>query len=149
MKQARRRARHSGSQQGQAGDPQPPEAERAVIRRGEKLRWLILIAGVLALLRLFVSDGLRGSLGLLPLPTWEWDVAAFTPLLTLFMLWDAHTRERFTLLSGELRWVSGLYLVYALPGALAGRWQLWPAVSFSIAVFVGIWYTNRQVGTRG
>ncbi|MET9906472.1 hypothetical protein ABZZ74_06565 [Streptomyces sp. NPDC006476] len=125
------------------------EAERAVMRRGERLRWLIFVTGILALLRLFVSDGFRGSLDLLPLPTWEWDLAAFTPLLALLLLWDDHRRERVTLLSGEIQWMSGFYLFYAIPAVLTGHWQLWPAVAFGIAVFGGNWYPKRRALDRG
>ena len=128
--------------QGVAGHPQLSEAERAAVQRVGRLQRLILVVGLLALLRLFVSVGLRGSLDLLPLPTWEWDLAAFTPLLAFLLLWDAH--QRGTPLSGEIQGMSGFYLFYAIPGVLTGHWQLSPAVAFIVAAFACSWYRNRQ-----
>lgn len=125
-------------------EPQSTADEAAIIRRGERLRWVVIVVGLLALGRLFFSDGLRGSLGLLPLPTWEWDVAAVTPLLALLLFRDAERRGRIPLLSGELQYVSGFYLLYAVPGALTGHSALWPAVASGITVICWVSYTNGR-----
>ncbi|MEV8596619.1 hypothetical protein [Streptomyces sp. NPDC052012] len=95
------------------------------------------------------TERIQGE-ALLPLPTWEWDVAALTPLLVLFRYRDPARRRRVFQLDSHLRFFSGFYLFYALPFAvLDQRWVLWPAVVFSVSVFVGIWYTNRRNADHG
>lgn len=107
---------------------------------------------MLAFVRVALSMATKEIQGeaLLPLPTWEWDIAALTPLPVLIRYRDSALRSRVTQLESHLRIFSGFYLFYALPfAALDGRWQLWPAVAFSVTVYAGIWYTNRRARTRG
>lgn len=117
--------------------------------RGDQYRYLLLTVCMLAFVRVALSMATRRIQGeaLLPLPTWEWDVAAVTPLLVLFRYRNPALREQVFQLESHLRFFSGFYLFYALPFAVFdGRWQLWPAVIFSVSVFAGIWHTNKQSG---
>ncbi|MGP3948557.1 hypothetical protein [Streptomyces sp. 7N604] len=85
-----------------------------------------------------------------PVPTWWTDIAASTPLLVLFRFWDPEIRGRGATLESDLKILSGLYLFMAVVGAaIEGIWLLLPALVFSVAVFAGIWYTNRRARTRG
>ncbi|MFI9616971.1 hypothetical protein ACIHCM_35785 [Streptomyces sp. NPDC052023] len=86
----------------------------------------------------------------LPMPTWALDVAALSPLLVLIRFWNPETRARSGILEFDLRVFSGLYFLMAVFGVAGGGYrQLWPAVAISVAVHVGIWYSNRRAGGRG
>lgn len=148
------RSARSAQQAAPATSPlsSPDSDDGEEFRRGDLYRYALLAVCMLAFVRVALSmatEEIRGE-ALLPLPTWEWDVAALTPLLVLIRYRDAALRGRVTQLESHLRFFSGFYLFYALPfAALDGRWQLWPAVAFSAIVYVGIWYTNRQARARG
>ncbi|MFJ1972415.1 hypothetical protein ACIO93_27460 [Streptomyces sp. NPDC087903] len=112
---------------------------------------MLLTVAVVMLMWFLVSLSGEKTWGVeLSTPTWPVDIAALTPLLTLIRFWNPEARAEGVTLESDLKIFSGLYLFMSLPPAtLDGRWELWPAVLFSLAVYAGIWYTNRQVRARG
>ncbi|MFI7017428.1 hypothetical protein [Streptomyces sp. NPDC050164] len=142
-------AAHGTSHTSQVDSSQADSREEL---RGDRYRYTLLAICMLAFVRVALSMATRRIQGeaLLPLPTWEWSAAALTPLLVLLRFRAPALRGRVFQLESHLRFFSGFYLVYALPFALLdGRWQLWPAVIFSVSVFIGIWYTNKQSADHG
>ncbi|MES5824394.1 hypothetical protein [Streptomyces sp. RG80] len=102
---------------------------------------------VLALFRLFAAPMTKDLLGdeKLPMPTWEWSLAALTPGIVLYLLRRPADWEQ---LSGELTiftWALRFYLVYGLAFALfQGVWVLWIAVLAGIGGLAGIWKLERR-----
>ncbi|MET7701031.1 hypothetical protein [Streptomyces sp. NPDC005485] len=111
---------------------------------------LIAVAVLMLMWSLAAMSGGRTSGVELATPTWPVDIAALTPLLVLLRFWDSKAREEGVTLESDLKILSGLYLFMSLPFAVFDSlWQLWPAVGFSVAVYAGIYYTNRQARARG
>lgn len=136
---------------GSSGGNAAEQKGERLFRLAARLRYALLAIALVMLMWFLVS--LRGNKtwGVdLTAPVWSMDVAALTPLLALIRFWNRTTRAEGVTLESDLKIFSGLYLLMSLlPAVLDGRWQLWPGVLFSLAVYVGIWYTNWQARTLG
>jgi hypothetical protein len=122
-----------------------------LFRLAARLRYGLLAVAVAMLMWFLVSWGGEKTWGVeLAVPTWPVDIAALTPLLALIRFWKPEARAEGVTMESDLKIFSGLYLFMSLPlAAFDGRRQLWPAVLFSLAVYVGIWYSNRRARARG
>ncbi|MER6223582.1 hypothetical protein ABT189_23990 [Streptomyces sp900105755] len=111
---------------------------------------MLLPIAVVMLLWFVIALQDRRTSGLeLPVPTWALDAAALSPLVVYIRFWNSRVRKMTDSLEFDLRVFSGLYFGMAFLGAvLGGYWQLWPGTAISIAVYAGIWYTNRRAGVH-
>ncbi|MEY2248626.1 hypothetical protein AB8A21_37870 [Streptomyces sp. BF23-18] len=141
----------SGSPDSFGGSSTGQREDDRLFRLAARLRYGLLAVAIAMLVWFLVSLGGEKTWGVeLAAPTWPVDIAALTPLLALIPFWKPEARAAGVTTESDLKIFSGLYLFMSLPlAALDGRRQLWPAVLFSLAVYVGIWYTNRQARARG
>ncbi|MYS92623.1 MULTISPECIES: hypothetical protein [Streptomyces] len=98
------------------------------------------------------SDEQLGGWRVPTLQAWALDLAAATPLLALIRFPGRQAREETATLEFELKLLSGLYAFFAVVDIFddtGAPLAALPAVLFGVAVFAGIWYTNRQARTRG
>jgi hypothetical protein len=141
----------SSEADGSGGSSAGQQESERLFRLAARLRY-VLLAVALVMLAWFLGS-LRGgkTWGVeLATPTWPMDIAALSPLLALIRFWNPEARAEGVTLESDLKIFGGLYLFMSLtPAVFDGRWQLWPAVLFSLAVYVGIWYTNWQARARG
>ena len=127
------------------------QSDEEIFKLATRLRYVLV--AVLVLTLLWFLPALRDATlwgWQVPMPTWWTDLAALTPLLALLRFRNPEGRHSGVTVESDLQIVSGLYLFMAVVAALSeGFLLLLPAMVFSVAVFAGIWYTNRQARTRG
>ncbi|MFJ6569856.1 hypothetical protein ACIQNU_20785 [Streptomyces sp. NPDC091292] len=118
-------------------------------------RWtwsnLVLIAIVLLMAAwfIFALDGRSKNWIDPPMPTWQLDIAALSPLVVLIRFRRPEVWKRSGMLDSDVRIVSGLYFAMALLGALAGHPELWLGVAFGVAGIAGFSYLNRRAERDG
>ncbi|MDT9697172.1 hypothetical protein RMT89_14795 [Streptomyces sp. P17] len=121
-------------------------------RSGQKVRMALVAVAVVILLWFLSSDEEPGGWRVPALQAWALNIAAATPLLALVRFRNPRAREETVTLEFELKFLSGLYALFAIVDIFSGtgtQWGALPALVFGVAVYAGIWYTNKQARARG